>query len=73
MIKRRKQMLVKLTQKTNTLPMYINSKMVVAFDAAKDGVGTRMIFDNDFAYEFLEEIDEVKAKLKCHGLFCSND
>ena len=68
----RKTMLIKMTHKTDDKSIYINTKAIVAFDEAKDGVGTRIVFDSDFAYEVKESVDAVKDAVKCCGLFCHN-
>lgn len=55
-------MVLKLTSKSDGKVLYVNSEQVKAWDAANDGVGTRLVFDADLAYEVKESPCEVKRK-----------
>ncbi len=66
-------MIAKLTKKEDGKPIYVNSNALVAWDACTDGVGSRLVFDNDFAYLVSESPKQVKhAVQKCLGIFCSD-
>lgn len=52
--------IAKLTKKLDGSAIYINLDKVAAFDAGKDGVGTRLVFDEVFAYEVAESVEDVR-------------
>lgn len=60
--KEHKMKLLKLTKKSDASVLYVNADKVVAFDTAVGG-GTRLVFDEVFAYVVAESLEEVLSKL----------
>lgn len=60
-------MLIKVTQQ-NDKPMYVRASAIIAFDEVAEGGGSRLIFDNDFAYLVKETPEQIKkCIMKCCG------
>lgn len=53
---------VKFTKKADGTPIWINPEKVVAFNSLPDG-GTRLVFDEVFAYQVSEEVVDVLGRL----------
>ncbi len=62
-------MIVKLTKKLDNKIVHVNASHLVLWDEAADGVGSRVVFDSDWAYEVVETPQEVHLLLcKCYGV-----